>query len=332
MTVTSSDTEIDADYSATIQGRQDIEIRPQVSGTITDLRVTEGARVKKGQVLFVIDQVPYAAALRQAAANVKSAQASLATARLDCASNQRLFDERIIGEYEFQKSRNALLVAEAVLAQTEAVESDARNNLSYTEVKSPADGVVGVFPYRQGTLVNPSISEPLTTVSDNSEMYVYFSMDENSLLRYMREYGSPDDAVGSIADVRLVLSDGTVYEEKGRVESISGVIDRRTGSVTLRARFPNPKKLLHSGATGNVRITSVYKNVMVIPQSATIKLQDKIMAYKVVDGKAQSALVTVAPANNGREYIVLSGLDIRDEIVADGAGLVREGMEIKREE
>ncbi|WP_418233468.1 efflux RND transporter periplasmic adaptor subunit [Butyricimonas virosa] len=331
MTVSSSDTEINTDYSATIRGRQDIEIRPQVSGTIAGLLVAEGASVKKGQVLFVIDQVPFLAALREAAANVKSASASLATARLDYKSNQRLFDEKVIGEYELQRSYNRMLGAEAVLAQAEAAETNARNNLSYTEVKSPADGVVGVFPYRQGTLVSPSVAEPLTTVSDNSEMYVYFSMDENSLLTYIREYGSTNDAIGSLADVTLVLSDGTVYEEKGYVESVSGVIDRRTGSVTLRAKFPNPKRLLHSGATGNVRITSVYNDVMVIPQSATIRLQDRILVYKVIDGKAQSALVTVAPVNNGREYIVLNGLNIGDEIVADGAGLVREGMEIKRE-
>lgn len=327
--VETSDAMISTLYSASIQGRQDIEIRPQVSGTITELRVAEGQKVHNGQTLFVIDPVPYRAALAQATASVKAAKAAEATARLNYESRQRLFAEKVISDYELQTARNSLLDAEAQTALSEAAELNARNNLSYTEVKSPSDGVVGVLPYRRGSLVGPDISQPLTTVSDNSEMYVYFSMDENRLLAFMREYGSMDETLKNMEGIGLVLSDGSEYAEQGRIESVSGVIDRSTGSVTFRAVFPNPKKLLHSGATGSVRIPSQYKGIIQIPQTATIALQDKILVYKVVDGKAVSTLVSVEANNDGREYIVRDGLQKGDVIIAEGAGLVREGMEIE---
>jgi membrane fusion protein (multidrug efflux system) len=206
---------------------------------------------------------------------------------------------------------------------------NARNNLSYTTVKSPSDGVAGILPYRKGALVSPNVPQPLTTVSDNSEMYVYFSIDENQLLGLMKQYGSSEDAIKNMPDVSLLLSDGSHYDEHGRIESISGVIDRTTGSASVRAKFPNGNKLLHSGATGNVLMPAEYKNRIVIPQAATVQLQDKILVYKVVDGKAVSTLVSVLPGNNGNEYIVQDGLNAGDIIVAEGAGMVREGMEIK---
>ena len=172
MEVAAKDIVLETPYSATIRGKQDIELRAQVSGLIAEVRVAEGERVHKGEVLFVIDQVPYKAALRQASANVKSAQAALANARLDLNSKKVLNEKRIISDYDLQRTENDFLAAEAALAQAEAAETKARNDLSYTEVKSPADGIVGILPYRQGALVGPDTTEPLTTVSDNSEMYV----------------------------------------------------------------------------------------------------------------------------------------------------------------
>lgn len=323
------DIEVSQLYSAAIQGRQDIEIRPQVQGKIVELCVTEGQRVHKGQILFVIDPVPYRAALAQAEAQVKAAQATLATARLNYTSRKRLFDERVVSEYDLKTARNALLDAEAGEALALATEKNARNNLSYTTVQSPSDGVVGMLPFRQGALVGPDITQPLTTISDNSEMYVYFSMDENRLLSMLRQYGSMTNVIAEMDSVRLLLSDGVFYGSKGRISSISGVINRSTGSVSIRADFSNPDRLLHSGATGNVQLTSIYQDVMLIPQSATVSLQDKILVYKVVDGKAVAIPITVAPNSNGQEYIVESGLNVGDVIVAEGAGLVREGMIIE---
>lgn len=319
-------------YSASIQGKQDIEIRPRISGTIILVNITEGERVAKGQTLFVIDQVPYKAALARASANVKAAEAIYATAKLNFQSKQRMLAGKVISEHEFLTAQNEQLRAEAELAQAQASEVSARNDLSYTEVKSPANGVVSVLPYRQGALVSSAIAQPLTTISDNSEMYVYFSMGESQVLSLMRQWGAMDEAIKNIDDVDLQLSDGTLYAEKGKVESISGVIDRNTGSVTLRAKFTNEKKMLLSGSSGNVLIPVLHRDVILIPQSATAKIQDKYLVYTAVNGKAKSTPVTIAGDNDGKQYIVLSGLEVNDVIIADGAGLVREGMDITMED
>lgn len=330
--VATTDTELTTAYSATIRGRQDIDIYPQVSGTIQELCVSEGEHVSRGQTLFIIDQVPYRAALNTAEANVKSAKAALATARLTYDSNKELFAQKVVSDYTLSTARNSFLTAEAQLAQAEAQEVNARNDLSYTVVKSPGDGVVGTLPYRVGTLVSPSMAQPLTTVSDNSTMYVYFSMTENQLLGLVRQYGSLDSALTQMPDLQLQLNDQSVYEEKGRIESISGVIDRQTGTVSVRAVFPNPSRLLHSGASGRVLMPSTYEDCLLIPQEATVKQQDKILVYKVVDGKAVSTLIQVADVNDGRTYIVTGGLAVGDEIIAKGAGLVREGMSVRAQD
>lgn len=329
MTVGTSDQELTTAYSATIRGRQDIDIYPQVSGTIQQLCVAEGDKVRQGQTLFILDQVPYQAALNTAEANVKSAEAALATAELNYDSNQELFAQKVVSDFTLTTARNNFLTAQATLAQAEAQEVNARNNLSYTVVKSPSNGVVGTLPYRVGALVSPSIPQPLTTVSDNSTMYVYFSMTENQLLSLVRQYGSMDSALVQMPDLQLRLNDQSIYEEKGRIESISGVIDRQTGTVSVRAVFPNKTRLLHSGASGSILMPSTYRDCIVIPQEATVKHQDKILVYKVVDGKATSTLIQVADVNDGRTYIVTGGLAVGDEIVAKGAGLIREGMQVK---
>ena len=328
MTVSTTDKELTTAYSATIRGRQDIDIYPQVSGTIQELCVSEGEKVRKGQTLFIIDQVPYQAALNTAKANLEAAKAAQATAELTYKSTQRLFDQKVVSDFDLQTAQNNLMSAKAAVAQMEAQVVNAANNLSYTVVKSPSNGVVGELPYRQGALVSSAIPQPLTTVSDNSELYVYFSINENELINLVRQYGSLEEAVKKMPKVQLMLNDGTLLPDSGRVESISGVIDPNTGSSQLRAAFPNTSNLLHSGSNGNVIMPVYYKDVIVIPQAATFELQDKILAYKVVDGKAQSVNIQVAPQNNGTEYIVTDGLNVGDVIVAEGAGLLREGTPI----
>lgn len=330
MKVETADKELSTSYSATIRGRQDINILPQVSGTIERVCIEEGEKVKKGQLLFVIDQVPYKAALQTAEANVEAAKAGLATAELSYNSNKELYAKKVVSEYSLKTSENAYLTAKAQLAQAKAQEVNARNNLSYTEVKSPSDGVAGMLPYRVGALVSPSIQTPLTVVSDNSDMYVYFSMTENQLLSLTRKYGTMDEAITNMPAVKLQLNDGSIYSEPGKIESISGVIDRQTGAVGVRAVFPNASRLLHSGASGNVIIPEIYKNCIVIPQTATVQIQDKIQVWKVVDGKAVSVIIKVAPTNDGREYVVLEGLKQGEEIVKEGAGLIRPGQQVKQ--
>lgn len=329
MEVKAADKELSTSYSATIRGRQDIDIYPQVSGTIEKLCVTEGQTVRRGQLLFVIDQIPYRAALKTAVANVEAAHAAMATAELTYNSNKELYTQKVVSEFSLKTAENTYLTAKAQLTQAEAQEVNARNNLSYTEVKSPSDGVVGALPYRVGALVGANLPYPLTTVSDNSDMYVYFSMTENQLLALTRQYGSMDEALKNMPEVELILNDNSVYNKKGVIESISGVIDRQTGTVMARVVFPNESRLLHSGASGTVVVPSIYKDCIAIPQGATVQMQDKVVVYKVVDGKAVSTLITVAGINDGREYVVLSGLQSGDEIISEGAGLVREGTQVK---
>lgn len=325
-TVATSDREIPVYYSATVRGRQDIDIYPQISGTVSELCITEGQQVDEGQTLFIIDQVPYKAALQTAEANVAAAKAGVSTAKLVRDSKKQLFRRKVVSQFDLSSAQNQLLTAEAQLAQAEAQRVSAANNLSYTVVKAPSKGVVGTLPFRVGALVGPSAK--LTTVSDNSEMYIYFSMTENQLLNLTRRYGSTAATLQNMPDVQLQLSDGSLYDHSGRVESISGVIDASTGSVQLRAAFPNKNGLLHSGGSGNIILPSVYKDCIVIPQTATFEIQDKVYVYKVIDGKASSAMIDVEKVTNGREYIVRSGLEPGETIVAEGVGLLREGTPI----
>lgn len=329
MSITTADKELQTTYSAAIRGRQDIDIYPQVSGTLTRLGVEEGQTVHKGQSLFIIDQVPYLAALRTAEANVEAARASVSTSQLTYDSKKELYAQKVISEFDLKTAYNSLLSAKAQLAQAEAGRVNAANNLSYTEVKSPADGVVGTLPYRVGTLVSANMAKPLTTVSDNSNMYVYFSMTENQLLDLTRRYGSKDKALAEMPSIALQLNDRSTYAEAGKIETISGVIDASTGTVSLRAVFPNKGGLLTSGGSGNVVIPVKKQNCIVIPQAATYELQDKVFVYKVVDGKTQSTPVQVTRVNGGQEYIVDNGLKVGDVIVAEGVGLLREGVAIQ---
>jgi membrane fusion protein (multidrug efflux system) len=329
MTVKAEDRQLQNSYSATIRGRQDIEIYPQIAGKLTRLCVTEGQVVRAGQPLFIIDQIPYRAALMTAVSNVRAAQAAVATAKLTFDSKSKLYASKVVSAFDVQTAKNAWLTAIAQLGQARAQEISARNNLSYTVVKSPSAGVVGTLPYRVGALVSASLQQPLTTVSDNSQMYVYFSISENQLLDYTQQYGSMEQAIKAFPLVKLMLNNGTEYSQPGKIESISGVIDTQTGTATVRAVFPNKGRLLHSGASGNVVVPYTYKHCIVIPQTATTQMQDKTLVYKVVNGKATSCIVTVAPYNNGQEYVVTDGLKPGDVIIAEGAGLVREGTPVK---
>ena len=321
-------TDIEQTYSATLTGQQDVEIYPQVSGVISKICVKEGQQVNMGELLFIIDQRPYKAALQRAEANTAAAKSRVETAALTYKSKQALYKENIISEYELTTAHNELLEARAGQAQAEAEEESARNNLSYTEICSPSNGVIGTLPFRTGALVSPSITMPLTTVSDNNRMYVYFSMTENQIRPYIHEFGSLDSTVCNMPDIRLQLNDGTMYEMSGRIESISGIINPKTGTLSVRSVFPNRKKVLFSGSHGNVIISHKLKNVLVIPQSATYELQDKIFVYKVERGKSVSTSVSVERLNDGNNYIVRSGLEPGDTIVKEGVGVLRDGMEI----
>ena len=319
-------------YSATIRGKQDVDIRTKVEGYITDIKVKEGSIVKQGQILFVIDQAQYLAALATAEAKVEVKQALVEASQLSAAAKEVLFEQNIVSEFDLRMARTNLAGSKAELAQAKADELTASNNLAYTLIKSPVDGVVGTLPFRVGTFVRPSESTPITTVSDNSEMYVYFSLSESQVLSLKRQYGAIESALEALPDVELQLSDGTIYSEKGRIEAISGIIDPTTGSVTLRAKFPNKKRLLISGGSGTIILPHRQEGCVVIPQHATYEVQDKVYAYKVENGVAKAKIIGVFEISNGKEYIVESGLMAGDTIVVEGIGILRDGAKIKIKE
>lgn len=328
MTIETDSVSLSESYPASIEGRQDIAIFPQVSGTISKVCVKEGQRVRKGQSLFIIDQVPFKAALQMAKANVEAAQAGVATAQLVYDSRVKLYEEKVISEFDMLTSRNQLLTAKAGLAQAEAQLVTAENNMTYTMVLSPVDGVVGTIPFRAGALVSPAIPQPLTTVSDNSQMYVYYSISEIQLLGLTSRHGTMEEVLKSLPAVKLQLADGSFYDKEGYIETISGVINPGTGSVSVRAVFPNDGGILHSGASGNIYLTRVNPSAIVIPCKATFELQDMVCVYRVVDGKAVMTPLTVERTDDARNYVVRSGLSSGDMIITEGVGMVREGQEV----
>lgn len=317
-------------YPATIKGKQDIEIRPQVSGFITKVCIDEGAIVKKGQVLFIIDPVQYESAARAAKAAVATAQSNVSTQEITVKNKRELNKKNIISDYDLEMAENTLASAKAQLASAQAQLISANQNLQYTHVTSPSAGVAGTIPYRVGSLVSASSPSPLTVVSDFSEMYVYFSLTEKELLELIRKDGSQKDFLKNLPAVHLTLADGTLYGDSGKIETVSGVIDQNTGSVSMRATFPNHGQLLRTGGTGNIQIPYSNENAITIPQKATYEIQDKKFVYLLQpDNTVKNTEIQVLNLDNGKEYVVTSGLKAGDKIVIDNASTLRDGQTIK---
>lgn len=334
-----------AEYPALIKGKTDIEIRPQVSGFITKVHVDEGQHVKKGQVLFTIDQVQYQAAVAQAKSQVANAQAAVnsaktrvATAKLTADTKRDLLNKNIISQFEYQVADNdyqtalaALSQAQAALAQANSQVTIANKNLSYTTVVAPSDGVVGSIPNREGSLASPSSMEPLTTISDNSEIYAYFSLTEKDLLD-MTEGGQRPliQAIEAMPEVSLRLANGTEYPLKGKVATVNGLIDTSTGAASVRALFSNPSGMLRSGSTGSIIIPVNQAEAIVIPQKASYELQDRRFVFLVNDSnKVVSQPITVQELSDGQNFVVLSGLKAGDRVAIEGVGSkLKDGMKI----
>ena len=317
------------EYPATIKGLQDIEIRPQVSGFIVKLCVDEGAMVHEGQALSQIDPTQYKAAYDQAVAGVASAEANLTTLKETEAQKKILHEQKIISDFEYQTAVNNLLTAKANLEQAKAAYAAAKQNLDFCTVTSPSDGVIGTFPYRIGALVSPSVAEPLTTVSQIKNMYVYFSLTEKELLALTKAGGTLKEQLEKMPDVKLELSDGSIYNETGKIDAVSGVIDQTTGSVSMRAIFPNSQNILRSGGTANVIFPYTMENVILVPQSATVEIQDKKFVYVLQpDSTVKYTEINISNLNDGKNYIVLGGLNSGDKIAVEGVTRLSDGMKI----
>lgn len=321
--VGTSSADMQTSYPATIKGVQDVEIRPKVQGFLVQINVKEGQMVSAGQTLFVIDNATYQAQVRQAQAAVNAAQQQVNTAKLTYENSQKLHENHVIGDYELQTSKNTYESAQAQLSQAQASLASAKETLSFCYVKSPAAGVVGTLPFKRGALV--SASNALTTVSNISSMEVYFSMTEKDVLAMQR--GGND--LSAMPAVKLQLSDGTIYDQEGKVTKMSGVIDAATGTVQLIAVFPNPQKLLKSGASGNIVIPRVNSNAIIIPQACVSEVQNKKFVYTLgKDNKVVYTEIKVDAQNDGNNYIVTDGLKPGDKYVTNGITKLNDGMEI----
>ncbi|MDE6532163.1 MAG: efflux RND transporter periplasmic adaptor subunit [Muribaculaceae bacterium] len=328
MTVSSGDVSLQTGFPTTLEGENDVEIRPQVSGFLTKVNVEEGQHVGKGQVLFIIDQVQLQAAVDQAQAAVAVAQANVNTATTNANNNKILLDKNIISSSAYQTSIDGLNSAKAQLQQAQAALTSAKKNLSYSTVTAPVAGVVGTIPYKEGTLVSPSTL--LTVLSNNSDMEANFSLTEKEVLAYSQSGKSFQEAIKSLPEVELKLASGEIYPYKGKIVSVSGVLNSSTGSANAKALFPNPDGLLRSGNTGQILLPTIYNNALQIPQSATYEIQDMKFCYVVGDSaKVHATPITVAPLDNGQNYIVTSGLKEGDVVVTEGVGIsIQDGMTI----
>lgn len=328
-TIQTTTADLKTSYPATIKGMQDIEIRPKVSGYLVKLLVDEGATVRKGQPLFLIDSEQYRATVKAAKAQIRVCRANIATQKLTVDNKRMLFKQNIISNYDLKMAENTLASYEAQLAAAEAQLQSAQDNLRWCTVTSPADGVVGSIPYRVGSLVSGQSAEALTTVSNISKMYVYFSMTEKQLLALTREAGGVNAAIKKMPAVSLVLSDGTTYSQSGTISTVSGVIDPSTGSVQMRATFDNAQHILRSGGTGSILIPTHASDAIMVPQSATFDVQDKKFVYVVnADKTVATREITVLPQNNGQTYVVASGLRAGERIVVDGVNQLKNGQKI----
>ena len=325
--VGTSSTQMQTTYPATIKGVQDVQICPKVQGFITQINVKEGQAVGAGQVLFVLDNATYQAQVRQSQASVNTAQAACNTAKLSYENAKKLFENKVIGDFELQSATNSYESAKASLSLAQAGLASAKEMLSFCYVKSPAAGVVGTLPYKKGTLVNTA--SVLTTVSNNSQMEVYFSLTEKDALLMAQAEGGQKAALGALPNVQLQLADGSVYAHEGKVTKMSGVIDPATGSIQVIALFPNPERMLKSGGSGSIIIPKSNSSAIVIPQACVSEVQNKKFVYTLgKDNKVKYTEIKVDPQNDGNNYIVTDGLKVGDKYVTNGITKLNDGMEI----
>ena len=329
-TVEASSASLQTTYPATVKGIHDVEVRPMVSGFITKVCVQEGQAVQKGQLLFTINSETYQAQLRQAQAALNTARSQANTMRLTWQNNKKLFDKHIIGQYELSTSQNSYESAVAQVRQAEASVASAKEMLSYCYVRSPATGYIGSLPYKVGALVSPSISTPLTTVSDISVVEVFFSVPEKTVLSMLKGNGSEKAAIASFPPVKLQMNDGTLYNHPGKVVKMSGVVDPTTGALSVIAHFNNPERLLKSGGSGSIIIPSDESHAILVPKDACSEVQDKVFVYVVgKDNKVKYTEIKVNPEDDGSNYIVTSGLKVGDRYVSKGITKLTDGMQIQ---
>ena len=330
MTVKKSDIELPYKFSARMKGQNDVTVTSQVSGQLMKICVTEGQQVKKGQTLFVIDSRNAQLELEAAQANLQAALAQENSAKLEYESNKNLFDKKIVSSYMLSNSENSYKQAQAAVAQARASVNRAKVNLGFCTITASVSGVIGEIPVRTGDQVSPMTE--LTILSGNTTMYAEFSVTEaivEAMVQSGMKAAEVDEYIANLPPATFVMKNGTEYPHKGHVVSLTGVVNASTGSLTSKVSFPNPEGHLYSGIQGTIVMSFTEKDVMVIPQNAVVRLQDKSLVYKVkADSTATAVDVTTQDTGNGKDFIITSGLNVGDKIVATGANNVTEGQQV----
>lgn len=317
-------------YAANIEGEQNIEIRSKVDGFVDKIYIDEGSKVKKGQLLFKLSAETLNQQVNAAEANIEVAKAQVVSAQVEVEKVTPLVEKNIISEIQLKTAQSNLNAAQAQLIAAKAQYQNAKENLAYTIIKSPVDGIVGSLPYKVGSLVGRTEPKPLTTVSKISNIYAYFTLNEKQLLQFNRQLNgnTVSDKIKLLPDLELILADGSTYNHKGRIETINGMVNPRTGSISYRAIFPNPDNLLRSGISGTVKMPSTLNEVVMLPQKATFELQGKRFVYLLgKENKVQSKEVIISNTTD-THFVIKEGLDLGQKFVADGLIKLREGMEI----
>ncbi len=323
---------INMQYPASLQGRQNIEIRPRIEGYLEKILIDEGSVVKRGQVLFQLDGSQYEQNIRSAEADSKMAAAEVNVAQMQLKKAQSLVAKEVVSHFELEAAEYALQAKQAALAQANARLQNAKTNLSYTIIRSPSNGVVGNIPYRVGSLISGNSDKPLTTVSDISSIYAYFSMNEKEFLAFIRRDSgkSLQQKLNRMSELELILADGSIYPDKGKIETVSGILNPETGSANFRAVFPNPKSLIRSGGSATICIPENIQNAILVPQKATYEIQGKRFVYMVgKDGEINASEISVLSVGVGQCFVVVAGVNSGDTIVVEGVNSVKEKMMIK---
>lgn len=318
------------EYPATIEASANIEIRPQVEGILEYIYVDEGAKVNKGQALFKINDRPYQEQLNQAKANLLAAKAALENADLEVEKKTKLVNTKVLTEFQLKTAISARNAAKANVQLAISAVETAKINLGYTLIRASAEGYIGRLQRKQGSLVGPTDSQPLTALSNVKDLHVYFSLGENDFIAFKNntEGNTLQQKLHNLPPISLVLSDQTIYDQKGKIDMVDGQFDKNTGAITLRATFNNPEGVLRNGNTGRVRLQKKYTQALLVPQLATLEMQDKIFVYTIgKENKVVQQPITVI-GKSGANYLVSKGLNAGDRIVYKGIDLLQDGQKI----
>ena len=322
-----------SEYSSSLEGKKDIQIRPQVEGYLDKIYVDEGAYVKLGQPLFKVNDRIYVEQLNNAKAALASARANQTNAQINVTRLTPLVQNNVISEVQLKTAQASYEGASANVVQAEAMVQHAETNLGYTLIKAPTNGYIGRIPMKTGSLVSAATVEPLTVLSEIKDIYAYFSLSESEFLQFKNQYpgNSIQEKIKQLPPVELVLADNSIYPSKGKIETISGQFDNSTGSISLRATFPNEGGLLRSGNTGRIRIPRSFTSALLVPQEATFELQDKIFVFILSDSNKVASVPITVSGSSGNFYIVEKGLKAGDKIVYSGLDRLKEGVMIRPE-